>query len=448
MKIFYAVAFLGLIVSCSGEATFDKSGSEVNSESEVNKEVSNLATLTELSDADYPDNPDVIVRHEKYTTSVMNAIEFVENGSKFDLIVYPTNDADDTVKLNGIALMEFMPTIPHCAKGDSYMSLISVVNQEWNRNQVKWVGEDLASILPKDFTVNGEKITRVDLARNCLKSYLWELFFYAEEDGKDKVFYHGWFDFPETLYKDLFKQRNGEDFDGYAKHMEDWKDPASKKLDLSKIRTVVSSNNEVEFASYNDVMYPLKGERLKKNIEIIYPVDYTKMSDFHTDSALFATFSNPGFYNRKDPRHTELGRFYELTNVMINQGDCEGDAIEEFTMEFKRENGEITNFVFAGIDISSLPKLSIEDANSGSQYSMGIGNHPFYETVKAHEDLSSKTNHYFGLLLDDNGYWLDSHTIGIDGPLLHLDDKDPTLLHVWLLSFERHALVGHYTIQL
>ena len=52
------------------------------------------------------------------------------------------------------------------------------------------------------------------------------------------------------------------------------------------------------------------------------------------------------------------------------------------------------------------------------------------------------------VLLDENGKWLDSHTIGIDGPLLHLDENDPTLLHVWLLSFERHALVGHYTIQL
>jgi len=47
--------------------------------------------------------------------------------------------------------------------------------------------------------------------------------------------------------------------------------------------------------------------------------------------------------------------------------------------------------------------------------------------------------------LDDEGKWLDSHEIGIDGPLLHLSEDGETL-HVWLLSFERHALVGHYSL--
>tara|TARA_B110000908_G_scaffold123572_1_gene144935 strand:- start:132 stop:833 length:702 start_codon:yes stop_codon:yes gene_type:complete len=230
--------------------------------------------------------------------------------------------------------------------------------------------------------------------------------------------------------------------------MEDWKNPENKLLNLAQIRTVVSSNSDVKFESFNDVMYPLKGERKKKNIEIIYPVDYTKMSDFHTDSALFATFSVPGFYNRNEPRTTQLGRFYELSDVAFNKGNCDGDVIAEINMRFERENGEITHFVFAGIDLNTLPRLSVEEANSGNQYSMGIGNHPFYEDVLSHEELSSKTNHYFGLLLDKDGNWLDSHTVGIDGPLLHLDNNDPNLLHVWLLSFERHALVGHYTVHL
>jgi hypothetical protein len=442
MKIAYALVFLGLIMSCSSETPPDQL------KPEVVDVVSHTAVLSELSDAEYPDNPDVMVRHEKYVSSVMESIEFVENGDKFDLLIYPTNDGDDTVRMNGIAMMEFMPTIPHCAKDDEYMSLISVVNQEWNRNQVKWDGDVLSAVMPNVSTVNGEKITRIDLARNCLNSYLWELFFYADVEGKNKVFYHGWFDFPPSLYKSLFKKRNGRDFEGYAKYMEDWKDPENKPLNLAKIRTVVSSNSEVKFESLNGVMYPLKGERKKKNIEIIYPVNYTKMSDFHTDSALFATFSVPGFYNRKEPRTTELGRFYKLADVTLNKGNCDRDVITEINMRFERKNGEITQFVFAGIDLSALPRLSEAEANSGNQYSMGIGNHPFYEDALSHEELSSKTNHYFGLLLDKDGNWLDSHTIGIDGPLLHLDKNDPNLLHVWLLSFERHALVGHYTIQL
>lgn len=40
------------------------------------------------------------------------------------------------------------------------------------------------------------------------------------------------------------------------------------------------------------------------------------------------------------------------------------------------------------------------------------------------------------------------HAVGIDGPLLHFSDPDRRTLHVWLLSFERHALVGHVVIEL
>jgi hypothetical protein len=406
------------------------------------------ALLKELSDEDYPDNPDVMVRHSKYTSSIMESIEFTENGNAFDLIIAPSRKEDDTVVLHGLNLMEFMPTIPENAKGDDYLSLIAVVNQEWNRNQVKWAGDDLFEITADRFVVNGESITRIDIARNCLRSYLWELFFYAEEDGKDKVFYHGWFDFPEQLYAELFKKRNGVDFNTYSKYLEEWVDPPSKKLNLYKIRNVIrSSDVTARTKNRSDEMYPMTGERKKKNIEIIYPVQYSKMSDLQTDSAQFATFSDPGFYNRKDPRKTELGRFKNLEKVEYAAIEGQDEILDEFTFTFSRENGEITQFVFGGVNIAHLPRLTIEEANSGQQYSMGIGNHPFYEDVQSHEAMSSKTSQYYGVLLDKDGKWLDSHAIGIDGPLLHLSPSGDRI-HVWLLSFERHALVGHYSISL
>ena len=404
-----------------------------------------IAQLTELSDFDYPDNPDVMVRHKKYTTSVMESIQFIEGINSFDLVIHPTNKDDDTVFLNAIHLMEFMPTVPEYAKDNSYMSLISIVNQEWNRNQVKWVGTNLDAVF-NGAVVNGESITRVDIARNCLESYLWELFFYAEEDGKDKVFYHGWFNFPKNLYKELFERRNTQDFKNYREYLEHWKTPPSKVLDLNKIRTI-QEKWDVTFIteSLNDSMYPIRGERKKKEIEIIYPKTYTKIADFQTDSARFATFSSPGFYNRREPRKTQLGRFKILKKVERCLSENRGEVLDELHFIFERENGEQTQFIFGGLKLDSLLKLSVTEANSGNQYSMGIGNHPFYEDVVAHESQSSRSNPYFGVLLDEEGKWLDSHEIGIDGPLLHLSEDGETL-HVWLLSFERHALVGHYSL--
>ena len=56
-------------------------------------------------------------------------------------------------------------------------------------------------------------------------------------------------------------------------------------------------------------MYPLAGAREKKFKEIIYPQSFKNMRDLQTDSALFATFTPPGFYNKKDPRATDNTTF-------------------------------------------------------------------------------------------------------------------------------------------
>jgi len=79
---------------------------------------------------------------------------------------------------------------------------------------------------------------------------------------------------------------------------------------------------------------------------------------------------------------------------------------------------------------------------------MGIGNHSFYESYSEHLSYKTKESPYYAILTDDDDHWLDSHKIGIDGPVLHFTDEDRTTLHVWLLSFERHALVGHYEIRI
>jgi len=449
MKFNFILPFfvLALITSCSDSSEVETISTNQNQFDTDDGEIY-VANLQEMSDEEYPDNPDIPIRHPKYIETVMETISFEEKNNSFEITIFPSNNSDDTVVMKNIDLMEFIPSIPNCVKGDDYMSLISVVNQEWNRNQVKWNEGELKNILPKSYTVNGETITRIDLARNCLNAYLWEVFFSAKVDGKDKVFYHGWFNFPKELYHKLFKERNYVEFEQYADYLEHWKNPENKSLLLSSIRTIKSSK-QVTFINHDQEMYPLEGERKKKEIDIIYPVYYTKMADFHTDSALFATFSIPGFYNRKDPRTTELGRFFNLKSIEYRKTlSTHNNESDELKLLFERKNGEVTQFIFGGLDFSTLPRLAVEECNSGIPFPMGIGNHPFYETSTAHNQLNSLENPYFAVLLDENGLWIDSHKIGIDGPLLHLDKEDPTILHVWLLSFERQALVGHYEIQL
>lgn len=426
-----------------------------NSHESENKEVSESegktyfsASLRELSDEEYPDNPDITVRHEKCVETTMKSIEFIRKGEMFDVYLIPDNTEDDTAHLFEIDMMEFIPTIPEYARDDEYLSLISIVNQEWNRNQVKWQDDQLKTASHDEHcVVNGEKVTRMDLARNCLNSYLWEVFLYTDVDGSNKNFYHGWFDFPKDLYHELFAKRNGKKFSEVADFLENWQNPPSEEINLNALRTVVSETNP-NYTNESDVMYPLAGERKKKQVGLITPVEVTKMSDFYTDASTFATFTPPGFYNRADPRKTELGRFKNLDDVIYRKTQTNRGERSEFHFNYSDDKGRKTQFIIGGMDLTTLPRLSTEEANSGHQFSMGIGNHPFYEDYALHEDQCSLTNPNFGVLLDENGKWLDSHYIGIDGPLLHIDKDDPNKLHVWILSFERHALIAHYILDL
>lgn len=56
---------------------------------------------------------------------------------------------------------------------------------------------------------------------------------------------------------------------------------------------------------------------------------------------------------------------------------------------------------------------------------MGIANHTFYQEYEKCIENPSNTNPFYALLLTGDGKFLDSHLIGIDGPLMHLDANSP-----------------------
>jgi hypothetical protein len=397
-------------------------------------------SIAELSDEQYPDNPDIGFRSTDYQNEYFTEGKLIltdsEEPFQVDFEFYGNNG--DIIHFHNLDLSEFIPTIPSGMRQDEYLSYISCINQEWNRNQVRFS--------PDYFESNNSDIVRVDMARNCLNAYLWEVIVFTEEDEKVVPYSHGWFDFPHELYAKLFQKKNGVAFDTYQKPLENWVDPESKKVDLGLLRTVLDSM-EIETIDLSDEMYPVAGAREKKFKEIIFPTDFSSMRDLQTDSALFATFSPPGYYNKADPRKTELGRFYHLetAEVLSVLSQINGDTLSEVVLSFRHKNDPtLTTLILGGLNFDDFPVLSREEANGGWKSSMGIGNHPFYETYQEHMASPAGDNPYYALFLDSDGKWLDSHKVGIDGPIFHFADEERTELHMWLLSFERHALVGHY----
>ncbi len=398
--------------------------------------------ITSLSDQDYPDNPDIGFRSVSYQNDFFADGYLQKQPEAFHYDFFFLTKQSDTLALRNINISELIPTIPVHLRSNEYLSYISCINQEWNRNQIKFVAGEFSTTLPK--------VVRLDLARNCLNSYLWEIILYIEEDEQTVPYAHGWFDFPHDLYAQLFEEKNGIPFSKYQKALENWVDPVREKINLDHFGHVVQTL-KIKFKDQSDAMYPLKAARKKKFKEIIYPTSFSTMRDLQSDSTLFATFTPPGFYNKKDPRKTELGRFYNLENIELSEIKAPGSSehLYEIQLTFSHKNKKkFTKLVIGGIHLDDFPVLEESEANQGWKNSMGIGNHSFYETYKDHINKPSMQSSYYALLLDGEDRWLDSHTVGIDGPIFHFSDEEKRTLHLWLLSFERHALVGHYEIEM
>ena len=410
------------------------------------------SSIKELSDEEYPDNCDLESRSELWDKFNHSFFQVVRNDSlDFTVEILPENEFSDTIVFEHINLLSWIPTIPNHIVSDPYLIDIGIINAEWNRQQVKFnKGE---------FKLSGnheesKNTVRVDLARNCLNSYAWEIITFTNENGVVRPMYHGWFDFPKELYRELFDEVNAGklSFEAYKAHLENYKDPQKQKINLAVLRNI-SSESEKEFTDFRMQAYPLTAARKSKYKNIVCPVRPNVINDMLTDSTTYSTFQWPGFYDTSDPRPSTLSMLGIPKKVLVRKtlsNNSNRDSCYEFDVSFARntDTSFITRVVIGGIIPSDLKQLPIEAYNNGIKKPMGIGNHGFYEHVNyAHEHPSSESP-YYGFILDDQGKWVDSHFFGVDGPILHLDEKNPNLLHFWLLSFERHAMVCHLTFAL
>ena len=434
--IFARFSLIILVVNC-----LISSCSETNKTSESKVEKSNWLRfeITEKTDVEYPDNPDIGFRSNSYSNTFFKSGRLKSKDSLHYQFQFELSNGD-TLLFEDIDITEWIPTIPNRLKEDAYLSELALINHEWNRNQV--------SFDQNYFNVKNENIQRVDIARNCLNSYLWEVIVYEQRNNTEKPIAHGWFNFPELEYMQCFLIKNDTLYEPFKNHLADWKDPENKRVEDALLRTI-KGLKQCSFEDKSNEMYPETGERAKKRKEVVFPVEFSTMRQLQTDSTTFATFSPPGVYDRSDPRKTELGRLKNLDSVLLKEVMVKGSSgvFNELEFQFSDQSRK-TNLIIGGIDWNEIPTLSTEENHKGWQNSMGFGNHTFYENYTDFLSTQLEHNPYYGYFTDGEKNWYDSHKIGVDGPLMHFDNLNPKLLHVWLLSFERHALVGHYTIEI
>jgi uncharacterized protein YneR len=407
-----------------------------------------LISLEEVTTADYPEDPSHrSIHYDRYGGRQLTLHHVA--GSRFDFIFMSEDPKVATVTFKDIDLNLFIPTQPTWTRKDRDLEIIALTDREWNRQQVSFGASSSHLLIEGGDGVETKGMYSADLARNCLNAGLWEVLFFTKEDGKKSLYYQGWFTFPMGFYKEIFEKRNEISYWKHWHRLEHWFNPQGTPVNLAKLRKPIAEKEMSSQHNPKEVLI-LSGEQLRK-ARTFNAKAVRCWSDFCREKNIeFASFIPPGRYSVSHPWKNEFHRISKLEKVYLRKVEAaNGEIKDELELVFKSEkSGEHNHFIVSGIDLATLPQLAMEDYPKGLYMPMGIAVPPFYQSYEALKKNPPYNTSYFSVLLDHKGRWLNHHDIAIDGPVLHRDSEDPNKIHLYLLSYERHSLVGHYEIQI
>ncbi|QGJ71628.1 Hypothetical protein PBC10988_33350 [Planctomycetales bacterium 10988] len=406
--------------------------------------------LEEMSAAEYPEDPSIKSQHHgKYQERELTLIQ--RDDTHFDFILESDNEQIAKIHFKNIDVSLMTPSVPEWTKGDEGLIRVALTDREWNRQQVRFpLPSEHVEVLGGD-GLERKSLTEVALAKNCLNAGLWEvLLFHPNEQGEKALLYQGWFTFPMGHYKRLMERNTQISYWKHWYKLEHWSDPAGTVINLEPLREVISEANlEVQHNPQAAVLS--QGEQRRKLKNIFGQKCETWQSLQSAEDITFASFHPPGYYEKSVPWGNEYWRIAQLQETILREviTPASDEVLHEVELVYTDASGnETCRFLVGGVDLDSLPQLSTDEYPHGLYMPMGIGVPPFYQT---YEDLQKNLPHespFYSFLLDQEDRWIDHHTVAIDGPVLHQDLRDPNVVHLYLLSYERHCLVTHLKLKL
>ena len=407
--------------------------------------------VTELPTFAYADDPSG--RSPYYSEYKGRRLKLVQlDDTHFDFVFEPLDDHLAKIVFRNVDVSLMTTNIPEYAKQDDGLRRIALTDREWNRQQVQFhIGIDDVEVTGGDgFEKDNLKIA--SLARNCLNAGLWELLLFTKTDQGKEMYYQGWFTFPMGQYKRLWEQNTGlsywNDLNFYR--MEHWLNPEGNVLPIEKLRTVVSE--KVMDAKFDpDEPIRFAGEQIRKRRTTQAPQVRTWGDVIEKrDSINFAEFHPPGLYDVSRPWHNRYELIAKFKNASHRRvkSVLNGDELDEFELRFETIDGKKTRLYIGGLDLSKAPRLSPDQYPKGFYLPMGIGTPSFYQDYKVLEKTPPQQSPYYSFFLDENNGWIDHHSMAIDGPIIHRDAENPEIVHLYLMSYERHLLVAHFELRL
>jgi hypothetical protein len=404
--------------------------------------------LREFSNSEYPEDP--AFRSSHFGQYFGRKLKLVRRSRGFfDFVLEPTDPRTATVIFHNIDVRLMTPSEPAWTRGDADLERIALTDRQWNRQQVSFDGHS-----PHVEVVGGDgfektNLASAELAKNCLNAGLWEVLLFVHENEHKALYYHGWFTFPLGHYKDLFEENTGLSYWQHWYKLEHWSDPAGTPVRLATLRRVESEREvPVTFDPSEPIL--VSGEQTNKR-RTTEGRNILTWGDFYDGPMVrFATFTPPGRYDLNRLWKNEYGRLARLNKAILRDivSPASSRPLQELELIFaSRDMGEKVRFIVSGFDLARLPQLPPGRYSEGLYMPMGIGVPPFFQDYTELQKNPPDKSPYLSLMLDSSDHWINHHAVAVDGPVLHRDAKDANLLHAYLLSYERHTLIGHYVIQ-
>lgn len=403
--------------------------------------------VREFSNAEYPEDPaDRSLHYAGYANRRLRLVKRDE--THFDFILEPTSPDAAKVVFKNVDVGLMTPSEPEWTKGDPNLERIALTDRQWNRQQVAFNRDSDHVELTGGDGFEKEHIYSAELAKNCLNAGLWEALLFTRERGQNTLFYQNWFTFPLGHYRRIFERNRRIPYRKHWYKLEHWSDPSGTPVALEKLRTVERERKIFAFYDPGESVLAA-GEQTRKKRTVIAKT-ILRWSDFVSGKEVrFAKFIPPGRYSVRHLWKNEYWRLAKFDGAILRDIRSPGQpskTLQELELIFEDIRGNKSRFIASGFDLHALPQLAATEYPQGFYMPMGIGVPPFFQSYDELKKNPPDQSPYFSLLLDSKNRWINHHKVAIDGVVMHGDETNPVLLHVDLLSYERHTLIGHYVI--
>jgi hypothetical protein len=350
---------------------------------------------------------------------------------RYDAKLSPGEDAP---RIAGIDLTLLVPRVPRLSRGSESLTRLALIQREFNRNEIHNVLAD-----GTDFSI----------ANNCLERGLWEVKLAKTDAGRTTTSFHAWFTFPKEEYAGLFARANGgleeEKFDGlFAKYP----GVGGFALPLDDLRSVKSTRVLSPVESHaGDALDALTEQKGKtKLIRTKNLATYADVVRPASQPIALAKFTVPGLYDPNESMTFDLswlGKAPKVTWRQVASPRASG-AFPELELSFA--NG--LRVLAADARLANLPARRETPAVETDvlKFVCGIGTPIIHAKAEERAAEMSEDRPRYLLILDAKGNHVDTHLMGVDGLYAWREAGEPGKLHVWLVSYERIALIAHFSV--